>query len=85
MKRPDYTVRGMGAFPIDMLRHDSLEPATELDGMVIQESQDPANADLIFTVSLNIQKERRKNHKQYAEWPFTSRRWESFGWQRVFE
>lgn len=83
MKKPDYTVRGMGAFPLDMLRHDSLVPASKQDHELIAESQLSDNADLVYTIGLNIAPERMKKHKQYAEWPFTERRWLSFGWRRV--
>lgn len=64
-----FTVEGIGAFPIDMLRHDSCWPHSETDSGKILKSFEPR-----FREYQSIRVVRRGTDP-------TVGRWESFGWR----
>ena len=74
-----YEVRGIGEFPIDMLRYDGSYPATERDAGRIEET---------FEEGATMSDEPIKLKAHY-EGPFgaiakpTASRWRSFAWQVV--
>lgn len=69
----EYKVRGVGGFPIDMLRYDHAIPATEQDSVQISASLgthfmgEPARTARIVSL--------------ISDFPPTPARWASFGWQ----
>lgn len=66
------SVRGAGAFPVDMLRYDRATPTTERDSVEISHSLDRMHPrDTARTVTVT------------SERPLTAGRWESFGWAVV--
>ncbi|MFZ3481634.1 hypothetical protein [Sphingomonas sp. 3-13AW] len=68
-----YVVEGRGEFPVDMLRKDCAEPATD---------EDRAKIDATFESGL-LPRELRRVMLQTRE-PWTAdERWESFGWRVV--
>lgn len=65
-----YKVRGLLAFPIDMLRYDSAWPASEHDSNTIEHSvTHNTNGPAEVVV--------------YARQPLTIGRWKSFGWEVI--
>lgn len=65
-------VAGLGRFPLDMLRYDQLEPATEEDRRRIEDSQqDGVPVDNPITLV------RRHDSR---DWEPTKGRWGSFLW-----
>lgn len=74
-----FVVRGMGAFPKDMLRYDRfLVPATPADRYTIEKSNRDGNEDLRFEVRL-------KYRTGYSVILPTFDRWKSFGYPIVAE
>lgn len=71
------------AFPFDMLRYDRCHPASESDSSVItmcsepRKYRGPKSTIEDYEVSLV-----RYAHKQ---WRPTEGRWESFGWEVIYE
>lgn len=63
-----YHVRGTGAFPIDMLRHDRATPMSESDSAIIERTLRPRERGE-FQVHLTSRKVP------------TPERWHSFGWK----
>lgn len=66
----EYTVRGTGTFPIDMLRYDKGSPRSESDSSLIESTFHPRNTALH---DVRISGTRAP----------TIGRWESFGWKIV--
>jgi hypothetical protein len=63
-------VKGIGDFPFDMLRYDACFPAESEDAGAMYHY---ANREM-RTVYVKAFSESK------AHWPFTPKRWESFGW-----
>jgi len=65
-----FTVKGLGAFPLDMLRYDAAFPATEIDAgkmhLTFRNFREPIEVTLM-TNSIGV----------------TTARWESFGWKVI--
>ena len=64
-----YTLKGRGAFPVDMLRYDACYPATETDSSRIIASHTPHHHN---EVEIRV-----------SGWRCTEARWASFGWKVV--
>jgi len=67
-----YVVEGRGPFPLDMLRRDCAEPASEEDRLAIEAASGDAPATGRRRIAL-VTSERRT----------LDERWESFGWRVV--
>ena len=69
----DFTVRGRGAFPLDMLRYDAAYPASSPDALVIEKTfrERLEGFTSVWTVHLQTRSEIGP----------TPGRWQSFGWQ----
>jgi hypothetical protein len=65
-----FSVRGRGAFPIDMLRYDQATPVSSGDASLIEQTFQPRNRSHDIIVQL-----RTALHAP------TVGRWESFGWK----
>lgn len=67
-----FTVRGIGKFPIDMLRYDSCYPATGEDTQWIESERAAGNGS----------RELMLEHRSHGSrtWTPTFGRWQSFGW-----
>ena len=70
MKAIRFTVRGIGQFPIDMLRYDRCWPFASFDAQAIEKSFQQNNLDNIEIDLVSINSP-------------TVRRWESFLWRVV--
>lgn len=66
-----WTVTGIYAFPLDMLRYDSAWPASEEDSNEISRSLDPELCEDNTTVNVKMRGEP------------TLGRWQSFGWKVI--
>jgi len=63
----EFTVRGKGHFPIDMLRYDACHPATQED-VAWMASEHEERELMLRRIGTNKQ------------WKPTAERWSSFGW-----
>lgn len=75
------TVRGTLSFPIDMLRYDCMQPYSEPDAHLIQESMEPYRErgkqyEVKVSRYFNTEREARA-------WKPTTGRWASFCWAVV--
>lgn len=71
----NFNVKGMGSFPIDMLRYDSCYPRTEEDSGKIHGTLGCGRADKEeITIS---------HYGSKKEWMPTHGRWKSFMWEVV--
>lgn len=81
MIQVQYTVRGEGTFPLDMLRYETSYPFSEEDSHKIEATFDntgPLNSDPIRLC-------RWVEDQQAADyWNASRGRWESFGWEVVW-
>lgn len=69
-----FTVKGRGAFPIDMLRYDRCTPASETDSFVIRRSYESGGREF----SVRIQRDGVGR-----SWKPCVERWRSFNWEVV--
>lgn len=76
--RHRYTVRGAGAFPLDMLRHDSSYPATETDSSIAQGDEDHLGRVTVRPAPRAVELAHTGTARA---WLPTFDRWESFGWE----
>lgn len=67
-------VKGRGQFPFDMLRYDRCSPLRETDSIRLggESDEDMLKGRVVVVVS-------------DRSTPFTSKRWESFGWKVLAE
>jgi hypothetical protein len=73
----EYTVRGTGEFPIDMLRYDRSAPQNEADSARIHLSfHERLDGDRVIALTHPC-----LDHKRNCQWQPTFRRWESFLWR----
>ena len=72
----EFTIRGMGQPPLDMMRYDRCTPATQQDvGNVTA-----AGGGLGEVYSVRMLRFTEGNGRNHADHP-TVDRWQSFGWQ----
>ena len=70
--RTEFTVTGIGPFPMDMLRYDQAWPKTKEDGDTILTTYRPENCLAEFQITL-------LTDGAFGAGPTTAR-WESHGW-----
>ena len=77
MIRFQYTVKGPGTFPVDMLRYDGSFPESEEDSHKIERT---------FTEDFVVVSDPiRLGRWSDDTWSPHRKRWESFGWHVVWE
>ncbi len=83
MIQVQYTVRGVGDFPIDMMRYDNSHPFSEEDSHKIERSFTEGEGE---TPSDPIRLCRWVEDQQAANyWSAHRQRWQSFGWEVVWQ
>ena len=80
----EFTVKGIGGLPIDMMRYDRCTPLTQEDASKTFQSHclslDDLNFKLPPTNTIRMIRFTEGNGKNYSDNP-TVDRWKSFGWQ----
>lgn len=69
----EFTVRGRGAFPVDMLRYDAAYPASAYDARQVERTFDERLEGFFDVWTITLQ-------TRCATSP-TAGRWHSFGWE----
>jgi hypothetical protein len=81
MIQVQYTVKGAGEFPIDMMRYDNSHPFSEEDSHKIERTFDPAEGVMLDPIRLCrwVEDQQAANY-----WSAHRQRWQSFGWEVVW-
>jgi hypothetical protein len=69
----EFTVKGHGHFPVDMLRYDGCYPRTTEDAINLVHPHSPDSNIEVTLISVN----------KLRGWLPTEARWQSFGWSVV--
>lgn len=81
MTKHFFEVRGTWPFPVDMLRYDACEPASEADRILVADlsAEHPRDGDLIrHPTRVRLVHEDASPH-----WEPTEGRWRSFMWRVI--
>jgi len=83
MFRTQFTVAGVGVFPLDMLRYDTCFPMRSDDVNIIENSMNPEIRQRQRTEGSQFEVILVAYHDKKGDKVITEGRWSSFGWNVV--